>query len=38
MPAYEQLIYYYYPRNIEQPDRNMGVIARHVKAYAKKQR
>ncbi len=31
----EQLIYYYYPRNIGDPDRNMATIAKHVKSYRK---
>ncbi|MGH9838866.1 MAG: hypothetical protein ACREEM_08790 [Blastocatellia bacterium] len=34
----DQLIYYYYPVNIQQPDVNMSVVARHIKAYTKKQR
>ncbi len=34
----EQLIYYYYPRNIEQPDWNMAVIAKHLKAYRQQHR
>jgi hypothetical protein len=29
----EQLIYYYYPRNIQEPDKNMATIARHLKKY-----
>jgi len=30
----DHLIYYYYPRNIEDPDQNMSVIARHIKVRA----
>ncbi|MEQ9440011.1 MAG: hypothetical protein RIG62_13230 [Cyclobacteriaceae bacterium] len=30
----DQLIYYYYPRNLEDPDKIMNIIARHVKHYA----
>jgi hypothetical protein len=29
----EQLVYYYYPRNIQEPDKNMATIARHLKKY-----
>ncbi len=29
----EQLIYYYYPRNIGEPEKNMATIARHLKNY-----
>ncbi len=29
----EQLIYYYYPRNIGDPDRNMATLARHLRKY-----
>jgi hypothetical protein len=29
----EQLIYYYYPRNIQEPDKNMATLARHLKKY-----
>lgn len=29
----EQLVYYYYPRNIEKPDDNMAIIAKHLKKY-----
>lgn len=32
----DHLIYYYYPRNIEEPDLNMSVIAKHIKSYAHK--
>jgi hypothetical protein len=28
----DQLIYYYYPRNIGDPDRNMAVIGRHLRS------
>ena len=27
----DQVLYYYYPRNIEDPDRNMATIAKHLK-------
>jgi hypothetical protein len=30
----DQIIYYYYPRNIEDPDVNMSVIARNIKVRA----
>ncbi len=33
----DMLIYYYYPVNIQKPDENMRIVARHIKAYAKKQ-
>ncbi len=29
----DHLIYYYYPRNIEDPDKQMAVIGRHVKNF-----
>jgi len=29
----EQLIYYYYPRNIGEPDRNMATLAKHLRKY-----
>jgi hypothetical protein len=29
----DQLIYYYYPRNVDQPDENMAIIAKHIKRY-----
>ncbi|MEM7548620.1 MAG: hypothetical protein AAF363_03035 [Bacteroidota bacterium] len=29
----EQLIYYYYPRNLDKPNENMAVIAKHMKNY-----
>lgn len=32
--APEQLIYYYYPRNVPDPDRAMGILRRHLKAAA----
>jgi len=28
----DQLLYYYYPRNIGDPDRNMAVIGKHLKS------
>lgn len=28
----EQLIYYYYPRNMEDPDRQMAILAKHLRA------
>lgn len=31
----DMLIYYYYPRNIQEPERNMGIIAKHLKAYGR---
>ncbi len=30
------LTYYYYPRNLEDPDRNMAVIGKYVREFAKK--
>ena len=27
----DQLIYYYYPRNIGDPERNMAVIGKHLR-------
>lgn len=30
----DQLIYYYYPRDIEDADRNMEVVARHIRSFA----
>jgi len=30
----DQLVYYYYPRNIGDPERNMAVIAKHLKKLA----
>lgn len=29
----EQLIYYYYPRNVDKPDENMAIIAKHLKNF-----
>ncbi|TRX52062.1 twin-arginine translocation signal domain-containing protein [Fulvivirga sp. M361] len=29
----EQLIYYYYPRNVDKPDDNMAIIAKHLKDF-----
>jgi hypothetical protein len=29
----EQLIFYYYPRNIQEPDKNMATLAKHLKKY-----
>lgn len=29
----EQLAYYYYPRNVDRPEDNMTIIARHIKKY-----
>ncbi|MGB3852436.1 MAG: hypothetical protein WA958_21155 [Tunicatimonas sp.] len=29
----DQLIYYYYPRSVAEPNRAMQVIARHVKTF-----
>ena len=29
----DQLIYYYYPRNIENPDKQMAVVGRHIKQF-----
>ncbi|MEM7109725.1 MAG: twin-arginine translocation signal domain-containing protein [Bacteroidota bacterium] len=29
----EQLIYYYYPRNVDKPDENMALIAKHLKNF-----
>lgn len=29
--APDQLLYYYYPRNLRDPDRNMAVLARHLR-------
>jgi hypothetical protein len=34
----DQLIYYYYPRNIQKPEVNMGIIAKHLKAYGGRQK
>lgn len=31
----DHLIYYYYPRNLEDPDRNMNVLASSLKSYKK---
>ena len=31
----EHLIYYYYPRNLEDPDRVMGIMAKHLKGRRK---
>lgn len=31
--APEQLAYYYYPRNVDRPDDNMAIIARHLRKY-----
>ena len=31
----DHLIYYYYPRNLEDPDRNMGVIKKHLMNWGK---
>ncbi len=28
----QHVLYYYYPRNLEDPDANMGILAKHVKA------
>ena len=30
----EHLLYYYYPRNIEKPEENMGIIAKHLRQHA----
>jgi len=30
----ESLMYYYYPRNVEDPDRMMGIVAKHLKNYS----
>ena len=27
------IYYYYYPRNVENPDENMAVIARHIRNF-----
>lgn len=29
----EQLVYYFYPRNVDKPDDNMSIIAKHIKKY-----
>ena len=29
----DHLIYYYYPRNLEDPDKIMGILAKHLKIY-----
>jgi hypothetical protein len=29
----DHLIYYYYPRNVENPDENMAVIAKHIRSF-----
>ncbi len=29
----EHLIYYYYPRNVDKPDENMAIIAKHLKNF-----
>jgi len=29
----EQLVYYYYPRNVDKPSENMEIIAKHIKKY-----
>ncbi len=29
----EQLSYYYFPRNVDQPDDNMAIVAKHIKKY-----
>ena len=29
----DHLIYYYYPRNVENPDQNMAVIAKHIRTF-----
>jgi hypothetical protein len=29
----EHLIYYYYPRNLDKPDENMAIIAKHLKNF-----
>ena len=29
----DQLIYYYYPRNVDKPEENMAIIAKHLKNY-----
>ncbi len=29
----EHLAYYYYPRNVDQPEDNMAILARHIKKY-----
>ena len=29
----EQLVYYYYPRNVDKPDENMKIISKHIKKY-----
>lgn len=31
----EHLIYYYYPRNLDDPDRVMGIVAKHLKGLGK---
>ncbi|MBC7888249.1 MAG: hypothetical protein H7Z13_10180 [Ferruginibacter sp.] len=30
----DQLVYYYYPRNIEHPDKNMNCIKKHLKGFS----
>lgn len=32
-PARQTIVNAYYPRNIQEPDRNMRIIATHVKQY-----
>ena len=29
----DHLMYYYYPRNVDKPDDNMAIIAKHLKSY-----
>lgn len=29
----EHLVYYYYPRNVDRPDENMSIIAKHIRKY-----
>jgi hypothetical protein len=31
----DQLIYYYYPRSVEDPERSMAVIAKHLSRWRK---
>lgn len=32
----DMLVYYYYPRNIEEPERNMSIVAKHIGARFRK--